>query len=104
MAKFLNLGSDPSEDVIRRATRSFTDEYPKLRIFSHPNVLPVIGCTNDSPNLIVVSQFMDYGSLYHVLHEQNRLVIDYAQALKFAIDIAKGKLNLLNKILDFNCN
>ena len=97
VAKFLNLGSDPSEDVIRRATRSFTDEYPKLRIFSHPNVLPVIGCTNDSPNLIVVSQFMDYGSLYHVLHEQNRLVIDYAQALKFAIDIAKGKLNLLKK-------
>ena len=90
VAKFLNLGDDPNDDVIRRATRSFTDEFPRLRIFSHPNILPVLGCTNESPNLIVVSQYMDYGSLYHALHEQNRLVIDTSQALKFAIDIARG--------------
>lgn len=108
VAKFLNLGEEPSEDVVRRATRSFTDEYPKLRIFSHPNILPIIGCTNDSPNLITVSQYMEYGSLYHVLHEQNRLVIDYSQALKFAIDICRGMAFLhtldLNSIERFYLN
>ncbi|KAK4336857.1 hypothetical protein RND71_043406 [Anisodus tanguticus] len=38
VAKFLNLGENPSNDIIKRATRSFLDEYPKLRIFSHPNI------------------------------------------------------------------
>ncbi|RWS28183.1 integrin-linked protein kinase-like protein [Leptotrombidium deliense] len=89
-AKFLNLGDNPSEDVIRRASRTFSEEYPRLRIFSHPNVLPVIGCTNAPPNLVVVNQYMPYGSLYHILHESTGFVVDQAQALKFAIDIARG--------------
>ena len=108
VAKFWNLGDNPSEDAIRRATRSFTDEFPRLRIFSHPNILPVLGCTNDSPNLVVVSQFMEHGSLYHALHEQNRLVIDNAQALRFAIDVARGMAFLhtldLNIIDRFHLN
>src|SRR5690606_15376222 len=76
-AKFINIGlPNPTPDQIRRASRAFADEFPKLRIFSHPNILPVIGCTNSPPNLIVVSQWMPYGSLYHVLHEQSGIVVD----------------------------
>ena len=41
-----------------RISRDFNEEYPKLRIFSHPNVLPVIGCCNSPPNLVVISQYM----------------------------------------------
>ena len=40
-----------------------------FRIFSHPNVLPVIGAVNDSRDLIVLSQYLPFGSLYNVLHE-----------------------------------
>lgn len=40
-----------------------------FRIFSHPNVLPVIGAVNDSKNLVVLSQYLPFGSLYNVLHE-----------------------------------
>ena len=40
-----------------------------FRIFSHPNVLPVIGAVNDSKNLIVLSQYLPFGSLYNILHE-----------------------------------
>ena len=36
------------------------------RIFSHPNVMPVIGCCNSPPNLVVISQLMPIGSLYQV--------------------------------------
>ena len=87
---FCSGAPNPSADVIRRASRAFSDEFPKLRIFSHPNILPVIGCTNSPPNLIVVNQWMPYGSLYHVLHEQSGIVVDQTQALKFAIDVARG--------------
>ena len=73
-----------------RISRDFNDEYPKLRIFSHPNVMPVIGCCNSPPNLVVISQFVPLGSLYQVLHEGSGLVVDAAKAIQFAIDIAKG--------------
>jgi integrin-linked kinase len=73
-----------------RISRDFNDEYPKLRIFSHPNVMPVIGCCNSPPNLVVISQFVPVGSLYQVLHEGSGLVVDTSRALQFAIDVAKG--------------
>lgn len=39
-----------------RISRDFNEEFPKLRIFSHPNILPIIGACNSPPNLIVISQ------------------------------------------------
>merc|ERR1712141_721512 len=73
-----------------RISRDFNDEYPKLRIFSHPNVMPVIGCCNSPPNLVVITQYVPLGSLYQVLHEGSGLVVDASKAIQFAIDIAKG--------------
>jgi len=84
-AKILSL-----RECTARISRDFNEEYPKLRIFSHPNVLPVLGCCNSPPNLVVISQYMPVGSLYHVLHEGTGLVVDTNRALQFAIDIAKG--------------
>lgn len=72
-----------------RILRDFNEEFPKLRIFSHPNILPVIGCCS-SPELVVLSQYLPFGSLYSVLHESSDIVVDNAQALRFAIDIARG--------------
>ena len=40
-----------------------------FRIFSHPNILPVINAVTKQPNLMLISQFMPYGSLYNILHE-----------------------------------
>ncbi|OXA52679.1 integrin-linked protein kinase [Folsomia candida] len=73
-----------------RISRDFNEEFPKLRIFSHPNILPVIGCCNAPPDLVVISQFMPFGSLYNVLHQNTNVVVDSVQALKFALDIARG--------------
>lgn len=39
-----------------RISRDFNEEFPKLRIFSHPNILPIIGACNQPPNLITISQ------------------------------------------------
>lgn len=88
------------KNVTSRISRDFNEEFPKLRIFSHPNVLPVIGCCNNPPDLIVISQYLPLGSLYNVLHEgSGGIVVDTAQALKFAIDIARG-----NYIFSIPCN
>ncbi|XP_039286638.1 integrin-linked protein kinase isoform X2 [Nilaparvata lugens] len=73
-----------------RVSRDFNEEFPKLRIFSHPNVLPVIGCCNSPPNLVVINQHMPWGSLYQLLHEGTGVVVDSAQALRFAVDVARG--------------
>uniref|UniRef100_T1J3B5 Protein kinase domain-containing protein n=1 Tax=Strigamia maritima TaxID=126957 RepID=T1J3B5_STRMM len=85
VAKILNL-----RECTARNSRDFNEEYPRLRIFSHPNVLPVIGCSNSPPNLVIVNQFLPLRSLYCVLHEGTGLIVDNAQAIKFAIDIARG--------------
>jgi len=85
-AKILNI-----RECTPRISRDFNEEYPKLRIFSHPNVMPVIGCCNSPPNLIVISQYVPIGSLYQVLHEDGgSVVVDTPRALQFATDIAKG--------------
>lgn len=39
-----------------RISRDFNEEFPKLRIFSHPNILPIIGACNSPPNLVTISQ------------------------------------------------
>ncbi|VDM24093.1 unnamed protein product [Toxocara canis] len=98
-------------EVTPRISRDFQTEFPALRIFAHANVCPVLACCNQPPNLIVISQLMPFGSLYNVLHEQTSsvflsliyvyfinlyhndqqgVVIDQAQATKFALDIARG--------------
>lgn len=85
-AKFINYGPECNARIVR----DFAEEYPRLRIFSHPNVLPVIGCCQDPPSLVLVSQYMPLGSLYSLLHERKQFVVDNQQAIKFALDIARG--------------
>lgn len=90
-AKFINYGPECTARIVR----DFTEEYPKLRIFSHPNLLPVIGCSNQPPSLVVVTEHQPLGSLYNLLHhyenQQNKqFVVGTQQALKFALDIARG--------------
>ncbi|XP_065059348.1 integrin-linked protein kinase-like isoform X2 [Rhopilema esculentum] len=78
----------------KRLNLHFCEEYPRLRIFSHPNVLPVVGAVTKSPNLMTISQYMPYGSLFDILHEGTGIVVDHLQSVKFAIDIAKGMVYL----------
>uniref|UniRef100_W5KN91 Scaffold protein ILK n=1 Tax=Astyanax mexicanus TaxID=7994 RepID=W5KN91_ASTMX len=79
-------------DWTTRKSRDFNEEYPKLRIFSHPNVLPMLGACQapPAPHPIIITHWMPYGSLYNVLHEGTNFVVDQMQAVKFALDIACG--------------
>lgn len=97
-AKFVNYGAECNARIIR----DFCKEYVRLRVFSHPNVLPVLCAVAEPPSLVLVSQFLSLGSLYNVLHERSKtLVIDYKQTVRFALDIARGMafLHSLNKLV-----
>lgn len=85
VAKVLNL-----RECTIRNSRDFKEEFPRLRIFNHINILPVLGACNQPPNLVVISQFMPFGSLYDVLHGETGIVVDQNQALRFSLDIARG--------------
>ncbi|TKR64027.1 hypothetical protein L596_024624 [Steinernema carpocapsae] len=66
VARILNV-----REVTPRISRDFQTEFPQLRIFAHANVNPVLATCNQPPDLIVISQYMPFGSLYNVLHEQS---------------------------------
>uniref|UniRef100_A0A8C2MWV9 Scaffold protein ILK n=1 Tax=Cricetulus griseus TaxID=10029 RepID=A0A8C2MWV9_CRIGR len=79
-------------DWSTRKSRDFNEECPRLRIFSHPNVLPVLGACQapPAPHPTLITHWMPYGSLYNVLHEGTNFVVDQSQAVKFALDMARG--------------
>ncbi|EFP08429.1 CRE-PAT-4 protein [Caenorhabditis remanei] len=66
VARILNV-----QEVTARISRDFQTEFPALRIFAHPNICAVLAAANQPPNLVVISQYMPFGSLYNVLHEQS---------------------------------
>ncbi|XP_026472417.1 integrin-linked protein kinase-like [Ctenocephalides felis] len=102
VAKQINV-----REVTNRALRDFQEEFPKLRIFSHPNILPLIGGCVDNHRLITISQYMTRGSLSAILHGAAGLVVDSSQAIRFALDIARGMafLHSLERIIpDYHLN
>ena len=69
--------------------------------------MPVLGACISFPDLILVSQFMAFGSLFNVLHDQTEFTIDQNQSINFAIHIAKGMEflhNLEPTVLNFHLN
>lgn len=79
-----------------------------MRIFNSVNVLPVLGTCVCLPDLIIVSQYFNYGSLYSVLHENTNLDFEYSfkVVLNLAIGIAKGMefLHSLEYGINFDLN
>lgn len=65
VAKILSV-----RDCSARISRDFNEEFPKLRIFSHPNILPVIGACNAPPNLVVISQVKFAQNRGHAMSRQ----------------------------------
>lgn len=74
-------------------------ELDVLSRLHHPRVLTLMAICRDVPeslgSLAVVTEYMDLGSLYHLLHESDRSSCEHwprrvQQKLRFALDIAEG--------------
>ena len=63
VAKILNV-----KQCTMRMARDFSEEFPRLRIFNHPNILAVLAANSQPPHLVMISQYMNLGSLYNILH------------------------------------
>ncbi|BHF62690.1 hypothetical protein SprV_0200567500 [Sparganum proliferum] len=87
-----------------RQARDFKEEFPRLRIFNHPNILPVLAIFNATPRLCLISEFMPHGSLFSLLHPPQsqhqqdpgegetraQPFVSLKQCFRFALDIAKA--------------
>ncbi|CAF2525171.1 unnamed protein product [Rotaria sp. Silwood2] len=68
----------------------FQHEIDKIKVFNSSHLLVPFGICHDSPNLIVLTQYL-YGNqtLFHMLHKTN-LTIESTISLKLALDIGRG--------------
>ncbi|KNC55148.1 uncharacterized protein AMSG_12385 [Thecamonas trahens ATCC 50062] len=70
-----------------RELSEFVDEAHTLHLLRHPNIVIFMGVTLEPP--AIVTEFMDRGSMYEILHAPD-LAIDNSIALKWAHNIAQG--------------
>uniref|UniRef100_A0A1I7UJQ2 Protein kinase domain-containing protein n=1 Tax=Caenorhabditis tropicalis TaxID=1561998 RepID=A0A1I7UJQ2_9PELO len=61
-----------------------------LSRLSHPNVVAFVGTSLDDPSqFAIITEFVENGSLFRLLHEEKR-VLDPAFRLRISLDVARG--------------
>ena len=84
--KVLNPGQ-----VSEKSLEDFRREVGMLLVLRHPNVVLFMGAATAAPDLCIVMEHAARGSLYHVLHQRDRLAgIDHARRIQWATEIARG--------------
>jgi len=54
----------------------FRREADIMSVMRHPNILTYMACSLDPPNLMIVMEYMSYGSLFNVL-QVLRVIFEY---------------------------
>ena len=67
----------------------FTQELAILSRVRHRNVVNFVGAVTEQPNLCVVMEFMEEGSLNDLLHKQ-KVTLALPRTLRLASDVAQG--------------
>ncbi|KAL5269953.1 hypothetical protein ACHWQZ_G003431 [Mnemiopsis leidyi] len=80
-----------NQNLSTQQLKQFNEEVPKLRLFTHLNILPVIGMCSHPPNIAVISEYIPLGSLHTVLHpKEGGNPLDNDTVIRIAQDIARG--------------
>lgn len=67
----------------------FNNEVNMLASLRHPNVVSILGACSKPPSLLIITEFLERGSLFHTLHLSN---VDLTHARKhwFSTQVARG--------------
>nr|QNG40927.1 ANPR-like 4 [Placozoa sp. H4] len=84
-------------------SRTLLIELKQVRDLNHDNINPFVGACIDVPNICIVTQYCNKGSLQDVL-ENDDIKLDDTFKLSFAMDIAKGMHYLHCSPLKFHGN
>eukprot|EP01091_Cochliopodium_minus_P015801 TRINITY_DN5718_c0_g3_i1.p1 TRINITY_DN5718_c0_g3~~TRINITY_DN5718_c0_g3_i1.p1 ORF type:complete len:753 (+),score=164.08 TRINITY_DN5718_c0_g3_i1:413-2671(+) len=74
---------------------SFVEEISITNTLRHPNILQVLGVCIDGNNILMLTEYIQNGSLYQVLHNE-KINLDWPKIQKMLLDAARG-MNYLHK-------
>ncbi|KAF3656602.1 putative armadillo repeat-containing kinesin-like protein 2-like isoform X1 [Capsicum annuum] len=89
------------QDLTEENIEDFANEISILSRIRHPNVILFLGACTTPPRLSVVTEFMEMGSLYHLIHvsgQKNNL--SWQRRLKMLCDICRIKSIPISHLLD----
>lgn len=73
---------------------TFNFKNPQCRKASnHPNIVQILGICTKLPNLCIVLEYMQAGSLHKILHKDN-VRFDSKSVCRIGLEITKGMLHL----------
>uniref|UniRef100_A0A7N0RIF0 non-specific serine/threonine protein kinase n=1 Tax=Kalanchoe fedtschenkoi TaxID=63787 RepID=A0A7N0RIF0_KALFE len=79
------------QDLTAENMEDFCNEISILSRLRHPNVILFLGACTKPPNLSMVTEYMEGGSLYHMIHlSGQRSKISWRRRLKMIRDICRG--------------
>lgn len=105
------------EIVQQQKLDEFKNECAVMEVIRHPNIVQYLGACTKRPDLCIVLEYCDRGSLWQVLHDK-KIKMTWEFRKRLALDIAKGvyylhtrnppilhrDLKSLNVVLDRACN
>lgn len=77
--------------------RSFMTEASLMTCLRHENIIRFLGITFDGPNICLVTEYMEKGSLSEYLRSRGRQIVTPRDQIKFAIDTCAGMAYLESK-------
>jgi len=75
--------------------QDFQQEAKINNALRHPNVLQFLGSCLLENDICILTEYMDFGSLYRLLHDET-VSVPFSLVKKFALDVAKGMVYLHN--------
>jgi serine/threonine protein kinase/Leucine-rich repeat (LRR) protein len=95
LSTWVSAMSDALDDSgIDAMAQSFMQECELMSKLRHPNLLLLVGACTEVPNLALVLEYMDGGSMYEWLHHAGALACPMEQKVDLALQVLRGCIYL----------
>uniref|UniRef100_A0A1D1Y907 non-specific serine/threonine protein kinase n=2 Tax=Anthurium amnicola TaxID=1678845 RepID=A0A1D1Y907_9ARAE len=78
------------QDLTAENMENFCNEISILSRLRHPNVILFLGACMKPPKLSMVTEYMDMGSLYYLIHTTGQKKLSWRRRLRMLRDICRG--------------